>query len=169
MKIEYCKHMKAGQDLMRIADQLPEQISEEAPERYSDTRGNIESGKQGRCSTPEIVVGVTFQISKAHGKGWADCAPRPGIGSFRPHTERARWPGDQGRRPRMSRTFSTKNGSVESLKLRLRCGLIPKELQTRWTVDLDAPVSPAKSLQLQWVASFGLVLMVFFSNSAISS
>jgi hypothetical protein len=69
MKIEYCKHMKAGQDLMRIADQLPEQISEEAPERYSDTRGNIESGKQGRCSTPEIVVGVTFQISKAHGKG----------------------------------------------------------------------------------------------------
>src|SRR4030042_688864 len=55
----------------------------------------------------------------------------------------------------MSRTFSTKNGSVESLKLRLRCGLTPKELQTRWTVDFDTPVSAAKSLTVQWVQSLG--------------
>jgi hypothetical protein len=43
----------------------------------------------------------------------------------------------------MSRTFSTKNGSVESLKLRVRCGCSAKAWNSRCTVDLDMPLARA--------------------------
>lgn len=54
----------------------------------------------------------------------------------------------------------TVKGSVESLKLAVRCGLRPKAVHTRCTVDLDTPVSPARVRQVQWVAPAGLVCSV---------
>jgi hypothetical protein len=35
----------------------------------------------------------------------------------------------------MSRTLSTKNGALDSLKLSARCGCKPKAFQIRWIVD----------------------------------
>jgi hypothetical protein len=37
--------------------------------------------------------------------------------------------------PTMSRTFSTNSGSLESLKVSLRCGCRPKARQMRWMVE----------------------------------
>ena len=41
----------------------------------------------------------------------------------------------------MSMTFSTKKGSVDSLKCFWRCGFIPSVDQMRWTVDFERSVS----------------------------
>src|ERR1700745_1006551 len=40
-----------------------------------------------------------------------------------------------------SQNFASKSGSVESLKTRVRCGLISVSLQTRCTVALETPNS----------------------------
>src|ERR1700730_11235328 len=42
-----------------------------------------------------------------------------------------------------SQNFASKSGSVESLKTRVRCGLISFSLQTRCTVALETPNSRA--------------------------
>src|ERR1700737_8588 len=72
-------------------------------------------------------------------------------------------------RPTMSRTFSTKNGSVDSLKCRCRCGSSPNPCQMRCTVDLDNRVCFAICRTLQWVPSWGFVSSVLRTNWATRS
>jgi len=43
--------------------------------------------------------------------------------------------------PTTSRTFSTKNGSVESLKVSLLCGFSPKAFQMRTMALCDSPTA----------------------------
>src|ERR1700730_2913753 len=47
-----------------------------------------------------------------------------------------------------SQNFASKSGSVESLKTRVRCGLISFSLQTRCTVALETPNSRAIARQV---------------------
>src|SRR5207302_10203531 len=63
-------------------------------------------------------------------------------------------------RPTMSRTFSTKYGSADSLNVSARCGLSPNARQIRPTADWDIPVARAIRRVLQWVALAGLVSSV---------
>ncbi len=55
----------------------------------------------------------------------------------------------------MSRTFSTKSGSLESLNVSCRCGCRPKARQMRETAVCDRPASRAMERVLQWVAPAG--------------
>src|SRR5260370_20193016 len=71
--------------------------------------------------------------------------------------------------PTISRTFSTKNGSVESLKCFCRCGSNPKACQMRCTVDFDTRVSAAICRILQCVPPFGFVSSVLRTNCATRS
>ena len=56
----------------------------------------------------------------------------------------------------MSRTFSMKNGSVDSWKVRARCGLTPKRESQRCTVLLERPVACPSARVLQCVAVSGV-------------
>jgi hypothetical protein len=58
--------------------------------------------------------------------------------------------------PTISTTFSTTSGSVDSLKVSVRCGLRPKFRQIRPIVDLLSPDLSAICLRDQWVASGGV-------------
>jgi hypothetical protein len=60
----------------------------------------------------------------------------------------------------MSRTFSTNCGSVESLKLSLRCGCSENAFQMRCTVETDRPDAFAIERVLQCVARDGIVSSV---------
>src|SRR5215472_6295984 len=71
--------------------------------------------------------------------------------------------------PTISRTFSTKNGSVDSLKCFCRCGCKPKACQIRCTVDLDMRLWDAICRTLQCVPSLGLVSSVLRTNCATRS
>ena len=53
----------------------------------------------------------------------------------------------------MSRTFSMKSGSVESLKVSSWCGFKAKARQMRLTADWLMPVASASERVDQWVAS----------------
>ena len=69
----------------------------------------------------------------------------------------------------MSRTFSTNSGSVESLKVSMRCGCRPKARQMRCTVEGAWPISLAMVRRLQCVRPFGRVSSVLRIVLAISS
>ena len=56
----------------------------------------------------------------------------------------------------MSRTFSMKNGSVDSLKVFARCGLTPNNANQRCTVLLEMPTARPKVRVLQCVAASGV-------------
>jgi hypothetical protein len=55
----------------------------------------------------------------------------------------------------MSRSFSAKAGSLESLKLRHRCGARPCVFQMLWTVETARPQVSAIARAVQCVASCG--------------
>src|SRR5512132_3249228 len=69
----------------------------------------------------------------------------------------------------MSRTFSTNSGSVDSLKVSLRCGCSENARQMRCTVEIDTPVALAIERVLQCVAAAGIVSSVVVTTSAIFS
>ena len=66
----------------------------------------------------------------------------------------------------MSRTLSTKSGSLESLKVSERCGCTLKAAHIRRTVVCDSPLSRAIERSDQWVASAGVVSSVRSMTSA---
>jgi hypothetical protein len=68
----------------------------------------------------------------------------------------------------MSPTFSTNRGSVESLKVSLRCGANEKAFQMRCTVEMDTPDLLAIERVLQCVASAGIVSSVFVTTKAMN-
>jgi len=59
-------------------------------------------------------------------------------------------------RPTTSTSFSSKSGSLDSLKVSTRCGWIPRADQIRCTVEGDTPVRLAIDLQLQCVSTGGV-------------
>ena len=56
----------------------------------------------------------------------------------------------------MSRTFSMKNGSVDSLKVFAKCGLTPNKAHQRCTVLLPMPSVRPRVRVLQCVAASGV-------------
>src|SRR5580704_5539678 len=52
-----------------------------------------------------------------------------------------------------SSTFSAKAGSLDRLKVRMRCGWRRCVSQMRWTVRSDRPTALAMARPVQWVAS----------------
>ena len=71
--------------------------------------------------------------------------------------------------PTTSRTFATKSGSVESLKVSTRCGCRPNARQIRCTVALDRPLALAMPRELQCVPSAGRLSNVRVITSSIRS
>lgn len=69
----------------------------------------------------------------------------------------------------MSRTFSMNSGSVESLKVSLRCGCSENARQMRCTVETDRPDALAIDRVLQCVAAGGIVSKVVVTTSVIFS
>ena len=69
----------------------------------------------------------------------------------------------------MSRTFSTKSGSGESLKVSRRWGLNPKACQIRFTFERLIPVAAAMERIDQWVASLGVSSRVLTTTRSTSS
>ena len=63
-------------------------------------------------------------------------------------------------RPTTSRSFSSKSGSLLSLKVRDRCGFRPRARHVRFTKSRDAPVSRAIDRHDHRVASFGSRVVV---------
>src|SRR5256884_5445135 len=62
--------------------------------------------------------------------------------------------------PTTSVSFSRNFASRDSLKVRLRCGLILCSCHKRFTVFLLTPCASAMSRQLQWVIPLGLLCKV---------
>jgi hypothetical protein len=69
----------------------------------------------------------------------------------------------------MSRTFSMKSGSFESLNVSVRCGCRAKARQMRWTVLRLSPHAVAIDRVLQWLASEGVVSSVWVSTRSTST
>jgi hypothetical protein len=67
------------------------------------------------------------------------------------------------------RTFSTNNGSVESLKVSTRCGCSENAFQMRCTVDGASPDTLAMPRELQCVRPVGSVSSVAVTTSATFS
>ncbi len=66
----------------------------------------------------------------------------------------------------MSRIFSTSSGSVDSLKVSLRCGWRPKVCQMRTTALWLSPTFLASERVLQWVAAGGRLSNVWVTASS---
>jgi hypothetical protein len=73
--------------------------------------------KRGRFSIEEVVVDAVVELVRVH---------RLDTVLYRPTT---------------SRTFSTKNGSADSLNVSIRCGCREKARHTRLTADCDIPMA----------------------------
>jgi hypothetical protein len=69
--------------------------------------------------------------------------------------------------PTTSRTFATKSGSVDSLKVSTRCGCRPKARQIRCTVAADRPLASAMRRELQCVPSAGRLSRVRLITASI--
>ena len=66
----------------------------------------------------------------------------------------------------MSSTFSVNLGSLDSLKVRVRCGLSPCAFQMRCTLVWLMPATFAMLRTLQCVASAGRSLAVFSTTAS---
>src|SRR5688572_9726369 len=86
---------------------------------------NIQGGKQCRRSMAHIVVGDALDISQSHRQHRLRTIESLNL-ALLVHTEHQCVIGRVRYKPTMSRTFSTKNASVESLKVRVRCGCSAK-------------------------------------------
>ena len=90
-----------------------------------------------------VVVCAAFHLTRRKAAGW--CDPGPESASFHPRRHR------RVRRriqysPTISRTFSTSNGSFDSLKLSVRCGCNPKARHIRLIViRLSPTLSPTRA------------------------
>ena len=78
--------------------------------------GDVQGGKQCRRAVPDIVVADASRPGRAEAAGSAGCGPAPAPGSSRRRTARSPAAAALRYSPTTSRTFSTKNGSVEKLE-----------------------------------------------------
>jgi hypothetical protein len=118
---------------------------------------DVERGEQSRRPVPDIVVGDAFRVAQPEGQDRL----RPSsawIWVFSSTHNTTALSGGFRYSPTMSRTLSTKAGSVESLKLFERCGCTPKSESIRATVLFERPVSEAAERTVQCCA-FGRLLL----------
>lgn len=97
--------------------------------------GDVEGGKQGGRAMPRVVVAAALDLTGQHrqqGLGAVECLDLGLLSSTQSISTRS---GGLRYSPTMSRTFSTNSGSVESLKVSLRCGCRLKARQMRWMVE----------------------------------
>ena len=87
--------------------------------------GDVEGGEQGGGAVADIIMGHAFHIAEAHRQHRLGTVEGLNL-ALLVDTEHQGLIGRVQVRPTMSRTFSTKNGSVESLKLRVRWGCTAK-------------------------------------------
>lgn len=109
--------------------------------------GNIKSGKECRRSVSQIVMRVALQIAKSQGKRWLTAFKSMAMAFF-----------VYAKDERIRRRVKVKADNVSDLLYEKRVdreietptpvGFDPNELQIRWTVDVDTPVSAVKSLQV---------------------
>src|ERR1700737_5450118 len=86
--------------------------------------GRIQRRKQGRSSVAQVIVSDSFDVAQPYGNiGWL--RSRGWIWLFSSTHNTTALSGGFRYRPTMSRTFSTKNGSVDSLKSPCRGGSSP--------------------------------------------
>ena len=92
--------------------------------REHATVGDIESCKQCGRAVSIVVVSHPLDISQAHRQHRLGAFQRLNLAFLTTHSTSALSGGFR-YNPTISRSFSIKNGSVDSLKLRLRCGCTP--------------------------------------------
>ena len=126
--------------------------------------GDIQGREEGGGAVADVAVRDAFDVAESEGQ--------EGLGVFQgldlALLVDAQDQGMVGRveaGPTMSRTFSTKKGSVESWKCFCRWGWRWNAVQTRWTVDFETPVASAMERQVQCVPpSEGRISSVFRSS-----
>jgi hypothetical protein len=129
---------------------------------------DVERGEQSRRPVPDIVVGDAFRVAQPEGQDRL----RPSsawIWVFSSTHNTTALSGGFRYSPTMSRTLSTKAGSVESLKLFERCGCTPKSDSIRATVLFERPVSEAAERTVQFVPSVGFFCRTVRSRPATRS
>jgi len=95
--------------------------------------GDVQCGKQG-CRPVALIVAVTPSTYPRPIGNMGCVRSRAWIWLFSSAHKTTAFSGGLRYSPTISRTFSTKNGSVESLKCRWRWGWSPKARQIRCTV-----------------------------------
>jgi len=113
-----------------------------------------------------VIVGHALDVAKNPSATSAACVPAPESGSFHPRTKPPHFLGDSSQPLQYPVTFSTKNGSVESLKCSVGVALARKPARCGAPVDFDKRVSSAICRILQCVPSFGFVSSVLRTNRA---
>ena len=84
-------------------------------------RRDIQCGEQSRCSIANVIVRHAFGITQTHRQHGLRTVQRLNL-AFLIDAQHQRMIRRFRYRPAISRTFSTKNGSLDSLKVRVRCG-----------------------------------------------
>ena len=110
-----------------------------------------------------------FDIREAHGQYRLRALKRLDLWLFSSTHSTTACSGGLRYSPTMSRTFSMKNGSLDSLKYRCRCGWRPNIVNHRCTVLLETPLCSAMERTLHWVRSAGLVCSAALMTSATRS
>ena len=130
----------------------------------------VEGGEQGGGAMADVVVGDPLDVAEAQRQQRLGALQRLAPGSFSSTHRTSALSGGSRYSPTTSRSFSMKNGSVDSLKLSRRWGCSPNACKKRCTLVLAMPVSAARPRTLQWVApSLGLACRVVVSSSAMRS
>jgi len=117
--------------------------------------GHIEGREQRRGSVADIVVSVALDIAQSQRKRRLGPVKSLDL-ALLVDTGTTALSGGLRYRPTTSRTFSTKNGSLDSLKVLLRCGLPPNSENRRCTVLFETPWASAMRRTLQALAFSGL-------------
>lgn len=125
--------------------------------------GHIECGEQGRRAVANVVVGDPLDV--ANPMGSTGCVRSSAwIWLFSSTHSTSAWSGGFRYSPVMSRTFSTKARSLDSLKLRERCGAMPAARNWRCAMSLLMLASAAKLRTLQCVCLAGRVCKALFNS-----
>ena len=134
-----CTELAGAVTPMQLADHLAGR-HDRAPRTTSWCRGACSRGCAARARQGAAAAAVA-------------CDPAPGSASSRRRTAPAPASAACRYRPTMSRTLSMNSGSVDSLKVSVRCGCKPKARQIRCTVVWVKPARLGHRRVLQCVAS----------------
>ena len=116
--------------------------------------------RRGRRTASSCRVGRSRACSLRHSRGPvagpAGCGPEPVIRVFSSTQSTTACSGGLRYSPVISRTFSMKKGSLDSLSVSARCGLTPNSANQRCTVLLETPSASAIRRTLQVPERAGL-------------
>ena len=144
----------AAFDVTQEAQELLKLVSQLALSEHLAV-GDIERREQRGRAVANVVVSDAFEVTQSHRQHGLRALKRLHLALFVDTHSPSALSGGFRYKPTTSRTFSMKNGSVESLRNFERCGCTPNRLRYRCTVLLEIPFSAAKSRTLQCVAACG--------------